>query len=231
LSEKEMQINELHEKIDALRCYMQKSVSDVVELLIEEDFVLKDIETNLYSLTSQGAIASQLRECHSLIFAKLIENRIFDDLSSSQLASLFSCFTNVSVQEEFRDLTPQTPDYAVQKIVVQITDLYSEYISKESLKNINTGVDYTIQFDLLNYVSEWSKCSDIVSCKRLLQIIGEEKQIFLGEFVKALLKINNISCELEKVCEKTGNIELLGKLREIPNITLKYVVTNQSLYI
>jgi hypothetical protein len=65
----------------------------------------------------------------------------------------------------------------------------------------------------------------------VLQKIGEEKDIFLGEFVKALLKINNISAELEKVAELTGNISFLSKLREIPNMTLKYVVTNQSLYV
>jgi hypothetical protein len=68
-------------------------------------------------------------------------------------------------------------------------------------------------------------------CKRVLQKICEEKKIVLGEFIKALLKINNISCELEKVCEFMGNIQLLGKLKEIPTLTLKYVVTNQSLYV
>ena len=58
-----------------------------------------------------------------------------------------------------------------------------------------------------------------------------KKGIFLGEFVKALLKINNISSEFEKIAELTGNIAFLSKLREIPNMTLKYVVTNQSLYV
>jgi hypothetical protein len=57
------------------------------------------------------------------------------------------------------------------------------------------------------------------------------KEIFLGEFVKALLKINNISAELEKIAEMTGNIEFLSKLKDIPRMTLKYVVTNQSLYV
>jgi hypothetical protein len=61
--------------------------------------------------------------------------------------------------------------------------------------------------------------------------MAEKKEIFLGEFVKALLKINNISSEFENIAEMTGNIALLSKLREIPNMTLKYVVTNQSLYV
>jgi hypothetical protein len=84
---------------------------------------------------------------------------------------------------------------------------------------------------MILYAKEWCLCEDVNACKLLLQKMGEEKQIFLGDFSKALLKINNIACELEKVCELTGNMELLGKLREIPGKTLKYVVTNQSLYI
>jgi hypothetical protein len=59
----------------------------------------------------------------------------------------------------------------------------------------------------------------------------EEKNIFLGEFVKAILKINNISSEMEKIAELIGNVSLLSKLKEIPLMTLKYVITNQSLYI
>jgi hypothetical protein len=61
--------------------------------------------------------------------------------------------------------------------------------------------------------------------------LATNKEIFLGEFVKALLKINNISSEFEQISEMTGNIAFLSKLKEIPNMTLKYVVTNQSLYV
>ena len=97
--------------------------------------------------------------------------------------------------------------------------------------NVNTGIDYTIHFDLLNYVEEWCDTQSIEECKWVLQKLGEEKQIFLGEFVKALLKINNISAEMEKIAELTGNIAFLSKLKEIPAMTMKYVVTNQSLYV
>jgi hypothetical protein len=109
--------------------------------------------------------------------------------------------------------------------------MYIEYQDKELKYNINAGVDYSIHYDLVNYVSEWCECNDINECKLLLQKLSVEKEIFLGEFVKALLKINNISSEMEKISELMGNIAFLSKLREIPNMTLKYVVTNQSLYV
>jgi len=206
--------------------YTETSVDKVVELLKEDGFV---DATN--KLTFTGQIASQLKESHCLIFAKLFEEKVFDELSSVQLVNLFSCFTNLSVSEEMKELRPNTRDKKVVQIVQHIADSYNAYKDKEMVRQINTGFDYTIHYDLLDYVEEWCNANNVESCKLVLQKISEEKHVFLGEFVKSLLKINNISCELEKVCEFIGNTELLGKLREIPNITLKYVVTNQSLYL
>jgi len=64
-----------------------------------------------------------------------------------------------------------------------------------------------------------------------LQKMEQEKGVFLGEFIKALLKINNIASEMEGIAEAVGEIAFLSSLREIQFQTLKYVATNQSLYI
>ena len=119
----------------------------------------------------------------------------------------------------------------VKDIINIVNQMYNEYQQTEIDYMINTGSDYNIHYDLLNYVEEWIKSECIEDCKLLLQKIEYEKGIFLGEFVKAILKINNIASEMEKIDEMIGNIEFLSKLREIPVLTLKFVVTNQSLYI
>jgi hypothetical protein len=138
---------------------------------------------------------------------------------------------NINVQEDFKDICPKSGDEEVKKNAMLISDMYSEYQNKELKYNINTGFDYSLHYDLLNYIEEWCNCENVESCKLVLQKLSREKEIFLGEFVKALLKINNISCEMEKIAEMTGNIAFLSKLKEIPTMTLKYVVTNQSLYV
>ena len=88
-----------------------------------------------------------------------------------------------------------------------------------------------MHFDLIEYMIRWCDCETEIDCKMVLQKLSQEKEVFLGEFVKSILKINNITCELEKVAEIIGDIELLHKLKEIPQLTLKYVATNQSLYV
>jgi superfamily II RNA helicase len=198
---------------------------------IESTVLVSETTEQIEVLTLKGKMASQLREVHCLVFARLLEDGILYKLSPVQLIVLFSCFTNISVQEGVEDFTPYTDDTVVKSIINSINAMYDEYQQTEIDYRINTGSDYNIHYDLLNYVEDWTKCEDVDDCKLVLQRLASEKEIFLGEFVKALLKINNIGAEMEKIAEMTGNIEFLSKLREIPILTLKYVVTNQSLYV
>jgi len=232
ISLKEQEVNDLQREYDSVNSYIKSGVANVLTLLKEEEFIKgnPDDETTI-ELTLKGKIASQLREVHCLVFAKLLEDKKIDHLSSRQLVSLFSIFTNINVQEEFKDNGPNANDDDVQINVNLLIMLYDKYHDKEIKNNIDTGFEYNIHFDLLNYLDEWCNAVSVEECKLLLQKIGQEKQIFLGEFVKALLKINNISSEMEKIAELTGNIAFLSKLKEIPNMTMKYVVTNQSLYV
>jgi superfamily II RNA helicase len=227
---KQKEITELQVELDETNSYIHSGVGNVFKILEKHNFVEKD-EQLQYNLTIKGQMASNIRETHCLVFANLIEDKSIDVLDTKQLISLFSCFTNISVLDDFKYSTPQTNDNTLNNYIEKVTGMYSLYRDEEIHYNINTGTDYSYHFDLLNYVNEWTTCEDINDCKLVLQKMGEEKGIFLGEFVKAILKINNISCELEKVAEMIGNISLLSKLREISSMTMKYVVTNQSLYV
>lgn len=206
-----------------------ESVSN--NLLTTEDAGILDTVDDVLKLSAKGKMASGLREVHCLVFAELLDNGTISKLSVTQLISLFSCFTNISVQEAVQDYTPYTDDKVLKEVICSISQMYSDYEDRETMLRINTGADYNIHYDLLNYVEEWTECETEYDCKVVLQKLGEEKEIFLGEFVKALLKINNIASEMERIAEQMGNIEFLSKLKKIPELTLKYVVTNQSLYV
>ena len=227
---KKEEVSIIEEEIENVNTTLQRGIQKVLELLIGEGYIIQE-ENETHTLTQKGAICSQLKEVNCLVFSDFIVNKKFDHLSTRQLVTLFSCFTNVHVREELKDISPKIDDTTLIELVSNAIDTANKYFFMEQEKGINAGLDYTLQYDVMTYVDEWTYADDEQGCKFILQKIGREKEIFLGEFVKALLKINNISTEMEKVAEMTGNIELLSKLREIPGLTLKYVVTNQSLYI
>jgi superfamily II RNA helicase len=233
-------IDDLQDQYNFVEKFIDNNVQTIVNLLQDDGFVQLESEDNhsiseasssKLSLTTRGMIATHLKESHCLVFSRVFEENIFDTLNPIQIVMLLSCLTNIVVKDEHKNYIPKTDDISVKEIIFRVKNMYNDYITKETNLNINSGIEYTFHYDLINYVDKWCFCANDQECKALLQKLADEKEIFLGEFVKALLKINNISGELEKIAELIGNMSLLSKLKEIPIMTLKYVVTNQSLYV
>jgi superfamily II RNA helicase len=232
LNEKRGELCKLRNLYENTDKYLWNHMQTILKRLEDDGFIVKrESSDDKYDLTHAGKTAAHIREVHCLTFARLLESGAFDELSSTQLATVFSCFTNVTVNNEQVSIMPNTLDSQVKSVVLKVKELFEEYQNFEHENYAETGVDYSMHYDLLNYISKWADTESAPECKLILQTLEQEKGIFLGEFVKAILKINNISSEMEKVAEGMGNIELLSKLKEIPVKTLKFVATNQSLYI
>ena len=63
---------------------------------------------------------------------------------------------------------------------------------------------------------DWFDASDELVAKQIIDKVEKNKDIFIGEFIKVILKINNIATNL-KISELTGNLDLLQKCKEIMN--------------
>lgn len=223
---KRKEMDELSDKIKVVEMSLSSNINKVINLLRQSGFINDE-----NALSPKGHIAANIREVQCLIFAELIESGILKRFEAKELVGILSCFTNVTVPDDKCFRLPVSNREAVKDIVQQISDMYFKHFNDELNNNINTGTDYTMQFDLIDYTIRWCECQNDKECKQLLHEISIEKEVFLGEFIKAILKINNIVVEMEKVAEILGDIEFLSILREIPELTLKYVATNQSLYV
>jgi len=191
----------VHEK------FVELTIARAMNLLRERGFV-EDSE-NVPQLTKMGIVASQINEVDSLIMAKLIMSGLLNELSVKQLVGIFSCFAEKTKDE----VPPEAP------CILEINqDIESYFDSGFPCKELS--------YELFNHVMAWCDCETEEECKWLLQTTG----IFLGDFVKALLKIVNIAREVEKVAIYL-NLPLVEAVSNIPNVLLKYVATNQTLYI
>lgn len=229
--DKQKEIMYLKDELYSTQNFINTNINIILDLLKEEGFIdILDADPKI-KLTLKGTIASTLREVHCLAFSQLYDDKMFFELTPTQLVCIFSCFTNLYIQDDMKSNEPNSKDKIVENIIKKMTSLYEEYYDKEVKCKINTGIEYTIHYDLLDYVSEWCECDNELQCKILLQRILDEKGISLGDFVKSLLKINNIACEFGRIAEITCNVPFLRALKEIPKLTLKHVVTTQSLYV
>jgi superfamily II RNA helicase len=229
-NEKCEELEKMRQSFHSTEQFLSSNVTTILEFLEKDGFITKE-EDLQYKLSIRGFIATHLREIHCLVFAKLLEENKFDSLDTKQLIGIFSCFTNVTVADDLKSLAPAYTNRDLQEIMGRVASLYDYYQDFETLKQVSTGIDYEMHYDLIDYVIAWADCESAPECKVILQRLEKEKGVFLGEFVKAILKINNIASEMEKIAESIGNISLLSKLREIPTLTQKFVATNQSLYV
>ena len=209
--------------------FIQTNIDTIINILKDTKFI--DCTMALYD---KAIVAMQLQEVHSLALADLYEETNgFENITTIQLVCLFSCFTNISIPNDDKLQFPECKDSTVKKMANSITKYINKYYDLECEYQLDTGTDYTLHYELLDYINLWCNATDEISCKIIIENLKNDKEIFLGEFVKAILKINNISAEFEKICEslQIQNVSLLQKVKDIPRLTLKYIATNQSLYI
>ena len=207
--------------------YLEEKIKNSINLLIDSNFIDKD-----FKITQTGSIARQFNEIHPLILSTIIyETNYFYQFDVSEIIGILSIFTTINVDESIKIVKPSTKSDLVNTISNKINDLMNKFYDLEQQYNTYSGSNYERNFDIQNSVIEWTNTTNELECKKILQTISSEQNIFIGDFVKALLKINNIANELERVAESTNNMELLEKIKMIPQKTLKYIATNQSLYI
>ena len=231
------EINKLNQDIDSLlvnekntNTYVSSEVQTVSNILQQEGFLI--IENDEYKLTEKGESASQLQEVHILAFSDMLKKYdYFDNMSPQEIACILSMFANIRVSDDKKDINPSTNSEQCNNAALFINQQINHYINTELRNHINSGENCDCNYDLMETIIEWYQAESQEACKYIVQKLSTEKEIFLGDFIKAILKINNISAEIEKIAEMNNNIPLLEKLRLIQNNTLKYVATNQSLYI
>ena len=161
----------------------------------------------------------------------IYETNNFKNYDVYDIIGILSIFTNINVDDNIKLLVPSTNNTLVNETSIKIDNLMNRFYDLEQKYNIYSGSSYERNFDIQQYTINWAKTNTEFECKEIIYAFNSKKNIFLGDFVKALLKINNIANELERVAESINDIEFLEKIKMIPDKTLKYVATNQSLYI
>jgi superfamily II RNA helicase len=206
--------------------YIEDEITLHVEILKKNGFISDD------KLTEKGLLAANIQEMHCLAMADIIQEHQLDTLEAAELAAVLSIFTSVSVKQEDSVVKIEhivAPD-AVKQVIKRIQKSYDKYYDIESFNKTAFVNDYDIHYNICELVYKWSNADDEATCYKIFEE-ALYYNISRGEFVKAMMKINNISNELIKIAEIQSNMALLERIKQIPDILLKSIVTNQSLYL
>lgn len=212
------EITELQSNIDNTSNYVNNQIE-----------AIRDILTNNHFVDVRADIARNIKEVHPLMMTDLFEK--FSMCDALELAAFFSCFTNINVADEVKHGSPKCEYTRALQLIEMACERLDHYYNEEVRTNIFSGADYHIQFDLADDIIKWCELSDEKECEQFLVKLQTEKGIFIGEFVKAVLKINALAKEMEKICEICGLSDVQYSLSQIGDLTMKSVCTSQSLYI
>jgi superfamily II RNA helicase len=215
--------------------YISDQVKNVVDILVELGFVEEVGQgDNMYLPTHLGKMAADVAEIHPIVFIQLLEKTDkFAQFSPKQLVGLFSCFTDIKVSQDMKMGCPNSKDTLLQQTVEKLDKLFIGLADKEHSRSMDTGINYhsALMYDLVDQIADWCDCETEQDCKYYIQQVLGEKDISVGDFSKGILKIATITKEIVSLCEKHGHIELQHKLASIGPMILKYITTNQSLYV
>ena len=141
---------------------------------------------------------------------------------------ILSCFYDVKIKDDTKVINPL---YLKDELHF-IENRLNSYKDKELPNDLYISSLYNIQYDLMEIMKDWyENVIDIDSSKLFFNHLKQEKDIFLGDFIKCCLKMLNICNELKIFCENDENYNVLEKINNIQIKIQKNIVSNKSLYL
>ena len=220
------------------RNYVKNEISLHTDILEMENFIEEtDISgtDNDYSNlkpTIKGMMAANIHEIHPLACIDMMSNNQLDDLTVEELVSVLSIFTPIRISEEeaYVDVNHTNVNDTIKHTVKMWKKQLNKYYDIETKFQTNFTDSYDIHYDMCEFMYKWCFAENEVDCKLIYQE-AKKYNIYMGEFVKAILKIVNICNELEKAAIVQENMKLTHTLSLVRDKVLKSVATNQSLYV
>ena len=223
------EMKDIDSQIESLNAHFHRTLEYRISLLSNYEFLNEDRTTN-----DRGTFATYIQETHCLAFTDLlVKSNYFDKLDSYEIAALLSCFSNIRVKDDVKIYNTDnlTQSIHLNDILTNMKSIYEGYITSELENNIDSSGTLNYTFELVNPILKWCESQEEHTCKEIIKECEYYYDMFTGEFIKSILKINNMVNELRNIAEYTGNVEFLHKLSQIPDLTLKFIATNQSLYV
>lgn len=178
-------------------------------------------------LSDKAELVLMIKEANSLTITDfMFKTNYFHHFTFSEIAGIFSCFSNISNNEN--DEIDYDFNDVVNDAIVLLQKINQDYLDEENKYQVYSELDYTISSSLVSTIIKWCEAKTEDECQT---IIKNNSHLFAGEFLKAIIKTHNIAKEFEKIAEKVNNLEFLEKIRQIPPSLIKSVMTNQSLYV
>jgi antiviral helicase SKI2 len=180
---------------------------------------------NKENVTLKGIIASQINETNELLLTEMLLNNYFDNLKEEEIGGLLGIFLNSRCLDDENNIYNNNDldiNEKLKIVLYKTSELSKNLEEKEKKMNIYLQTEWELNYNMVEYSYKWIKG---VPFNELYY------DNYSGNFVKDMIKLDNIISTLEilsKICNKNN---LYLRLKNIHVKILRDIVSNESLYI
>lgn len=212
--------------------YIHNSIIKILQFLKDNNYIDNHIDIYDYEnispqdITTKGIINSQINECNGIIFTEAIINGYFDNLTPQELVSVLAIFISTKIEdtENPSNLHSTNLPYSIINTVDNIEKLKNKFLDNITYNQIDNDLDWEIYLNMVEPVYLWS------NGKEFNEIILEYN-LYSGNFVKDIIKINNIVQDVTKMAKLLDKTQLVSIASQIENKIIRDNVNTESLYI
>ncbi len=205
----------------------------IMDFLVKYDYI--ELVDNTYKIKTKGVIASLINDCNPILLTEFVMNNIFDNLNPQEIVALLASFIDEGKGDKDVDIT----NNKVYNNFQEMKKIQNKIMIDESNFGIhNTSEYWNLDNEFIIGAYMWASGEPVANCLSYLEEIQEKKndkiivkKYDLGNFLKNILKINNLVNDLNSICKITNKLELLPVLEQIPELIIRDVVTTTSLYL
>jgi len=169
-------------------------------------------------ISQKGIIAAQINECNPLLLTEMIMYGFFDNLTPPEIIGLLAIFV-----DEGDDITFEKIEgtLLLKHYIKDLIVIINEYQQTEARYGIVGNEDFwTINFGFVDTAYKWALGESVIT-----------DGLFVGNFIRSMIKINNISKDLKYLFELAGNVNIIPVLEQIEPLIMRDFVSVNSLYL
>lgn len=221
---------QLEKQLDYYNKYISMSCDTIIQFLKEIGYLINnDSTTNTISHTDvsqKGVIAAQINDCNAILLTEMIMNDVFTDLLPEEIVAVLSVFIDDAKDHEELSIEDIDGTDAIYNKLTKLNTIINKLQALEAKYNIDNNYEYwKISFNYVDISYGWAIGMNIHELKQYFTTMYE------GNFVKNILKINNIVHTLQCLVLLCNKIELLPSLEKIEALLIRNIVNVNSLYL
>ena len=212
--------------------YLNTIITEILKLLQYYEYIVPNIDVNDYEMiepehiTIKGIISSQINECNELLLTEIIHHGYLDDLTKEEICVVLSMFIDSKLNDGNEENDPNGLDInmKIKNRMYEIVSLKDKIVFSLSKELYQLDSVWDLYLNMSEVVKLWVNGSTFIN-------ISEKYDIYIGSFVKDIIKLNNIVQNVMMSAQISENFELQTKCSEIDNMLIRDIVNMDSIYL